>query len=332
MTIVPDIELDRKRETSWRLWLLGGAGVAALLLLPMAVYPLLLMKIMCFALFAAAFNLLFGFTGLLSFGHAAFFGVAAYGVAHALKEWGIGPGTGLIFGVALASMLGLAIGALAIRRQGVYFSMITLALSQLVYFIILQAPFARGEDGLQAVPRGQFLGLIALSDPTNLYIFVSLLFVASLAAIWRIVNSPFGRIMHAIKENEARAMSMGYDVSRYKLTMFVLSAAFTGLAGGMKVLVFQFATLNDVTWQASGEPILMTLIGGIGTMAGPVVGAAIVVVAQNYLATSPLPVTLVTGLIFIFCVLLFRRGIVGEFSNSATVRRWAARFNGRTPE
>ncbi len=322
MTSIPHRGLDRPRAgRRWAPWLLVAVGFALLMVLPQLVYPMLLMKIMCFALFAAAFNLLFGFTGLLSFGHAAFFGVAIYGTAYSLKEWGIGPGTALVFGVTLSVLLGLVIGALAIRRQGVYFSMITLALSQLVYFIVLQAPFAQGEDGLQGVPRGVLFGVISLSDATNLYVFISLLFVAGLVFVWRVVNSPFGRIIRAIKENEARALSMGYDVAHYKLTMFVLSAGLSGLAGCMKVLVFQFATLHDVGWQMSGEPILMTLIGGIGTMAGPAVGAVIVVVVQNYLATSPLPVTLVTGLIFIVCVLLFRSGIVGQLNRVPAFRR-----------
>lgn len=322
MTILSHSDIEPMRRGRWTRWaIVGLLCVAALVFLPMVVYPLLLMKIMCFALFAAAFNLLFGFTGLLSFGHAAFFGVAIYGVAYSLKMWGIGPATALVFGVAVAALLGLVIGGLAIRRQGVYFAMITLALSQLVYFIILQAPFAQGEDGLQGVPRGTLFGLVDLSEPTYLYAVIAVLFLGGLAFVWRVVNSPFGRIIRAIKENEARAMSMGYDIARYKLTMFVLSAGLSGLAGGMKVLVFQFATLHDVTWQMSGEPVLMSLIGGIGTLAGPVVGAVVVVVLQNYLATSPLPVTLVTGVIFILCVLLFRRGIVGEIGRIPALRR-----------
>jgi len=308
----------------WRPWGVALGLLVVLMAAPFFVYPLLVMKIMCFALFAAAFNLLFGFTGLLSFGHAAFFGTSAYITAHMIKDWGLGPAAGMTLGVLAATLLGLVIGAIAIRRQGVYFSMITLALSQLVYFVFLQAPFARGEDGIQGVPRGDFLGLIPLSDPGVLYAFVSVIFVAALFAIWRIVNSPFGTILKAIKENENRAMSMGYSVTRYKLAIFLLSASLTGLAGALKVIVFQFVTLTDVIWQTSGEPILMTLIGGIGTMAGPVVGAAIVVVTQNQLATSPLPVTLVTGLIFILCVLLFRRGVVGEILASRAWKRLTA--------
>jgi branched-chain amino acid transport system permease protein len=268
---------------------------------------------LCFALFASAFNLLLGYTGILSFGHAAFFGGAAYITAHTVKEWGVTPEVGLILGVLAAAALGLVIGYLAIRRQGIYSTMITLALSQMFFFFCLQAAFTHGEDGLQGVPRGYLFGFIDLNNQMNMYYFVLAVFVLGVFAIWRITNSPFGMILKSVRENESRAISLGYSVNQYKLAAFVMSAGLAGLAGGMKALVFQFATLTDVGWQMSGEVILMTLLGGIGTLIGPIVGAAFVVALQNYLATSDFPVTIVTGLIFMACVILFRKGIVGEF-------------------
>lgn len=298
----------------------GALVIGALILAPYFVYPVFLMKVLCFALFAAAFNLLVGYVGLLSFGHAAFFGGAAYFTAHAVKEWGWTPEFGILLGVAGAAGLGLIIGFLAIRRQGIYFSMITLALSQMFFFICLQAPFTRGEDGIQGVPRGNLFGLISLNDPQAMYFTVLAITAFGLFTVWRIVHSPFGNILKAIRENEPRAVSLGYRVERYKLAAFVMSAALAGLAGGTKALVFQLATLTDVQWQMSGEVILMTLLGGIGTMLGPVVGAALVVALQNYLATSAFPVTVITGAIFVICVLVFRRGIVGEIEHA-----WARR-------
>ena len=288
-------------------------AVIALAAAPFVVYPIFLMKMLCFALFASAFNLLLGYTGILSFGHAAFFGGAAYITAHTVKEWGVTPEVGLIFGILAAAALGLVIGYLAIRRQGIYSTMITLALSQMFFFFCLQASFTHGEDGLQGVPRGLLFGFIDLNNPMNMYYFVLALFVLGVFAIWRIINSPFGMILKSVRENENRAISLGYSVNRYKLAAFVMSAALAGLAGGLKALVFQFATLTDVGWQMSGEVILMTLLGGIGTLIGPIVGAAFVVALQNYLATSDFPVTIVTGIIFMACVILFRKGIVGEF-------------------
>lgn len=285
----------------------------ALVIAPQFLYPIFLMKLLCFALFAAAFNLLLGYTGLLSFGHATFFGGAAYFTAHAVKVWGWSPEAGILLGVLGAAALGLVMGAIAIRRQGIYFAMITLALSQMFYFFCLQARFTHGEDGIQSVPRGRLFGIVNLNDTMNMYFFVLAVFVIGLLIIWRFVNSPFGMILKSIRENEQRAISLGYSVSRYKLGAFVMSAALTGLAGGVKALVFQFATLTDVTWQMSGEVILMTLLGGIGTLAGPVFGAGLVVTLQNYLATSDFPVTIITGVVFMVCVLLFRRGLVGEF-------------------
>lgn len=295
--------------------LLVLAFVAALLVLPFWVYPVFLMKFLCFALFAAAFNLLLGYTGLLSFGHAAFFGGAAYATAHGLKVWQLTPELALLAGVGIAAGLGLVIGALAIRRQGIYFAMITLAMAQMVYFFSLQAPFTHGEDGIQGFSRGRLFGLIDLGDMMTMYFFLVVIFLASLFAIWRIVHSPFGMILRAIRENEARAISLGYSVQRYKLAAFVMSAGFAGLAGGLKALVFQFATLADVSWQMSGEVILMVLLGGIGTMAGPIVGAGLLVGLQNVFATSGFPVTIILGGTFMVCVLLFRRGIVGEIRN-----------------
>ena len=289
------------------------AMLGFLLLVPMFLYPIFLMKILCFALFAAGFNLLLGYTGLLSFGHAAFFGGGAYFTAHAVKVWGLSPELGILVGVAGAAGLGLIMGLIAIRRQGIYFAMITLALSQMFFFFCLQAAFTNGEDGIQSVPRGTFLGVLDLSNQINMYYFVLGVFLAGMLAIWRIINSPFGMILKSIRENEARATSLGYTVARYKLAAFVMSAAIAGLAGSVKSLVFQFATLTDVGWQMSGEVILMTLLGGIGTLIGPVIGAGLVVTLQNYLATSPLPVTVITGVVFMVCVLLFRRGLVGEF-------------------
>ena len=297
-------------------------GLLGLLAAPhLGLYPVFLMKLLCFALFACAFNLLLGYTGLLSFGHAAFFGGAAYFTGHAAKVWGFSPELAVLVGVAGAALLGLAVGFLAIRCQGIYFAMITLALAQMFYFICLRAPFTKGEDGLQGVPRGKLFGLIDLSHSLTMYYVVLAAFLIGVAIIWRFVNSPFGMILKAIRENEPRAISLGYNVQGYKLGAFVMSAALTGLAGGLKALVFQFATLTDVTWQMSGEVILMTLLGGIGTMVGPIIGAGLVVTLQNYLATSQFPATIVTGIVFMVCVLLFRRGVVGEFYASRLGRR-----------
>jgi branched-chain amino acid transport system permease protein len=289
-----------------------AVGVLALVVLPFLVYPVFAMKVLCFALFAAAFNLLIGYVGLLSFGHAAFFGGAAYVTAYAVKVWGLTPEIGIVLGVAFAAVLGALVGFLAIRRQGIYFSMITLALAQMFFFLCLQVPYTGGEDGIQGVPRGFLFGVIDLSDPLPMYYTTLGVFLFGVFAIYRIVHSPFGNILKAIRENENRAISLGYRVERYKLAAFVMSAALAGLAGGVKAIVFQLATLTDVGWQMSGEVILMTLLGGIGTMVGPMIGAALVVTLQNYLASSAFPVTVLIGAIFVICVLLFRKGIVGE--------------------
>ena len=294
-----------------------ASAVAVLLLIaaPFAVYPVLVMKILCFGLFAAAFNLLIGFVGLLSFGHAAFFGGAAYVTAHAVKVWGLTPELGILAGTLAAAAMGLVVGFLAIRRQGIYFAMVTLALSQMIFFFLLRAPFTGGENGLQGVPRGHLFGLLDLDDPYAMYYTVLVIFLLGFLAIRRIVHSPFGNILKAIRENEPRAVSLGYRVERYKLAAFVISAALAGLAGATKALVFQLASLTDVQWQMSGEVILMTLLGGIGTLVGPVVGAALVVGLENYLAGWAFPVTVLIGIIFVVCVLLFRRGVVGEIEH-----------------
>ena len=317
---------ETQHRTSNRVQLaLVGILLIGLVIAPFTLYPVFLMKVLCFALFASAFNLLLGFTGLLSFGHAAFFGGAAYFTAYAVKEWNFPPEAGILLGVFGASLMGLVIGFFAIRRQGIYFAMITLALSQMFFFFCLQAEFTRGEDGLQGVPRGHLLGFIDLSDPLNMYFFVLVVFIAGVFAVWRIVNSPFGMILRSIRENEDRAISLGYSVNLYKLAAFVMSAGLAGLAGGLKALVFQFATLTDVAWQMSGEVILMTLLGGIGTIFGPIFGGAFIVTVQNYLSTTGFPVTVLTGLIFIVCVLLFRRGVVGEFNASRLAKKLGLR-------
>jgi branched-chain amino acid transport system permease protein len=279
---------------------------------PFVLYPITLMNVLCFALFASAFNLLIGFVGLLSFGHAAFFGAAAYVTAHAAKVWGLPTELAILAGMLAAAGLGLIVGFLAIRRQGIYFSMITLALAQMFFFLCLQAPFTHGEDGIQGVPRGTFLGLVNLENNTSLYFLVLAIVAIGHFIIWRIVHSPFGNILKAIRDNEPRAISLGYNADSYKLRAFVLSAALAGLAGGTNAIVFQLATLTGVQWQSSGEVILMTLLGGIGTLTGPPIGAAVVISLQTYLAGVDFPVTVLIGLIFVGCVLMFRRGIAGE--------------------
>lgn len=294
--------------------LLYAILLALLLLVPFQefVYIVFVMKVLCFALFACAFNLLLGYTGLLSFGHAAFFGGAAYITAHVCKEWGWTPELGVLAGMVYAGITGFIVGSLAIRRQGIYFAMITLALSQLVFFLALQLPFTRGEDGIQGVPRGHFLGLIDLSGDISLYYFVLAIFVFGFAVILRTIHSPFGQVLKSIRENEPRAVSLGYDVKKFKLVAFVISASLAGMAGATKSLVFQLATLTDVHWHMSGEVVLMTILGGIGTIFGPIVGAAVVVSLQNYLAEIGSFSTIVLGAIFVICVLAFRRGVVGE--------------------
>lgn len=300
---------------------IAAAVAVALVAAPFGFYPVLLMKVMCFALFACAFNLLPGYAGLLSFGHAMFFGGASYICAYGVKEMGLPPEVGILAGTAFAALLGLVAGALAIRREGIYFAMVTLALAQMFYFFCLQAPFTNGEDGIQGVPRGHFLGLVDLSDDVSLYYVVAVIFVAGVALIHRIVHSPFGQVLRAIRENEPRAISLGYSVDRYKLLAFVLSATLAGLAGSTKVLVFQLASLTDVYWTMSGEVVLMTIVGGMGTILGPAVGAAIIVMMQNYLASFGEWVLVIQGCIFVLVVSVFRRGIVGEIKAAAERRR-----------
>ena len=297
----------RSLET-WGWVALFVLGVAA----PFLVYPVFAMNVLCLALFASAFNLLLGYTGLLSFGHAAFLGSAAYVTGLAAKTWGLPPELSVLAGTAVATALGAAIGSLAIRRSGIYFAMITLGFAQLVYFLIVQMAWTGGEDGLQGIPRGKALGLIPLDGPYTMYYFVFGAFLAGFLLIWRTIHSPFGHVLRAVRENEPRALSLGYDVDRYKLVAFVLSAGLAGLAGSLKALVLQFASLSDVHWHRSGEVVLMTLLGGMGTAVGPSVGALLVVALENYLADVGDWVTIITGAVFVVCVLAFRRGIVGE--------------------
>jgi branched-chain amino acid transport system permease protein len=302
--------------------LLALALVAPLL----GLYPVFVMKLLCFAIFACAFNLLLGFTGLLSFGHAAFFGSAAYITGWLIKSQHFTPELGIVAGAVGAGVIGLLIGVVAIRRQGIYFAMITMALAQLVYFFCLQAPFTGGEDGLQGVPRGALFGLVSLESDTAMYYLVVAVFVACFLAISRIVTSPFGQVLKMIRENEPRAISLGYQVDRYKLLAFVLSAALAGLAGSLKTLIMGFATLSDVHWSMSGEVILMTLLGGVGTFFGPVFGAGIVISLQDLLADKVGSwVTVIIGVIFVLCVLAFRKGVVGELQAWLERRRKRAR-------
>jgi branched-chain amino acid transport system permease protein len=290
-----------------------GVLLAALLLAPLVAYPVLIMKVLCFALFACAFNLLLGYTGLLSFGHAAFLGTAAYVAGHALKVWELPAPVGLLLGTLAAGALGWLFGSLAIRRQGIYFAMITLALAQMMYFVFIQAPFTGGEDGLQGIPRGSLFGLVDLADDMNLYYFVLAVCLFGFWLIHRTIHSPFGQVLKAIRENEPRAISLGYDVAKYKLLAFVISAALAGLAGATKALVFTFASLTDAHWHMSGEVVLMTLVGGLGTVFGPVVGAGVIVTLEDQLADKVGSlVSVIMGCIFVVCVLAFRRGIVGE--------------------
>jgi branched-chain amino acid transport system permease protein len=287
---------------------------------PFFLYPVFLMKVLCFALFACAFNLLIGYVGLLSFGHAAYFGMGAYITGYAAKAWGLPPELAIPLGGLVGAALGLPFGWLAIRRAGIYFAMITLALAQMVYFFSLQAPFTGGEDGIQAIPRGTLFGMLDLTPDLSTYWVVAVVFLGGFLLIHRIVHSPFGQILKAIRDNEPRATSLGYRVEDYKLMAFVLSAALAGLAGGTKALVFNIATLTDVHWTMSGEVVLMSLVGGLGTVFGPVVGAAVIITMQNYLAEFGAWVLVIQGAIFIACVLAFRRGVVGEIGNALKVK------------
>src|SRR3954463_12575254 len=305
-------------STAVWLWTAGLIGLAVVA--PFFLYPVFLMKALCMALFACAFNLLLGYVGLLSFGHAAFFGGASYITAHAVKVWGLPTELGILTGVAAAAALGLVFGYLAMRRQGIYFAMVTLAFAQMVFFFCLQAKFTGGEDGIQAVPRGYLLGIVDLNQPLVMYYFVLAVFLFGFGLIVRTIYSPFGQVMKAIRENEPRAVSLGYRAEHYKLLAFILSAALAGLAGSTKALVFQFASLTDVNWTMSGEVVLMSLIGGVGPILGPVIGAFFLTTMENYLAQAGSWVTIIEGIIFVICVLTFREGIVGVIAPYVTAR------------
>jgi branched-chain amino acid transport system permease protein len=307
---------ERNRKANW----IAFVGLVVLIAIaPFVAYPFFVMQALCLALFACAFNLLIGYVNLLSLGHAMFLGLASYVCAHAAKVWGLEPVSAIVVGVAASTILGLIVGALAIRSSGIYFAMITVAFSQMVFFFCVEAPFTHGEDGIQAVPQGRALGLFDLSNPWILYVFVAAVFLFGFLAIERIVESPFGEILKAIRENEPRVISLGYRAALYKLAAFTLSAAFAGLAGATKALVAQNASLSDVAFAMSGEVVLMTLVGGMATFYGPVVGAVIVVSMQNYLAQFGEWVTVIQGVVFVACVLAFRRGIVGELAARARV-------------
>jgi branched-chain amino acid transport system permease protein len=316
-----DLKLPQRRSDSDRSLIIAFVAMAALLCIgPYVVYPVFLMKALCFALFACAFNLLIGYVGLLSFGHALFFGWASYVSAHAATVWALPPELAVLVGTATAAALGIIAGWVAIRRQGIYFAMITLALAQMMYFFALRAKFTGGEDGIQAVPRGRLFGTFDLTDEKTMYFFVLAVVLAGFLSIFRIINSPFGEVLKAIRENEQRATSLGYKTDRYKFVAFVLSATLAGLAGALKALVFQLASLTDVHWTMSGDVVLMTLLGGLGTVFGPVVGAFLIVGMQNYLATFGQWVLVIQGAIFVVCVLVFRRGIIGELAKVLRVR------------
>jgi len=320
-TAVPDLSSDLSRYSKWALY----AGFAILLAAPfIGLYPVFMMTALCFAIFACAFNLLLGFTGLLSFGHAAYLGAAAYATGWLVKEAHLSPELGVLAGTLIAGLCGLVIGLIAIRRQGIYFAMVTLAMAQMIYFVFLQAPFTGGEDGLQGVPRGKLFGLLPLADDRVLYYVVLAVFVAVFLFIIRIVHSPYGQVLKAIRENEPRAISLGYDVDRYKLLAFVLSTMLAGLAGSLKTVVVGFATLSDAHWSLSGEVVLMTLLGGMGTFAGPVIGAFTIIGLQNFLADQVGSwINVIIGAIFVVCVVAFRRGFVGE------LRAWQLRRKSR---
>ena len=314
------VSLERGKTAPVAVWLWTAGLIALAAAAPFLLYPVFLMKALCMALFACAFNLLLGYVGLLSFGHAAFFGTASYITAYTAKVWGLPPELAILAGVAVAAALGFVFGYLAIRRQGIYFAMVTLAFAQMVFFFCLQAKFTGGEDGIQAVPRGYLFGIIDLNHPLVMYYFVLAVFLFGFGVIVRAIYSPFGQVLKAIRENEPRAISLGYRTEQYKLLAFILSAALAGLAGSTKALVFQFASLTDVDWTMSGEVVLMTLVGGIGTILGPVVGAFLLTTMENYLAQAGSWVTTIEGGIFVVCVLTFREGIVGVIAPYAMGR------------
>jgi branched-chain amino acid transport system permease protein len=309
-----------RRETMWSFAAAFAVMLAFFALAPFVLYPVFLMEVLCFALFACAFNLLTGYVGLVSFGHALYFGWASYFAAHAAKSWGWQPEFAVLLGTGVAAGLGVIAGLVAIRRQGIYFAMITLALAQMMYLVALRVKMTGGEDGIQAVPRGHLFGLFNLGNDRTMYVFILVVVVAAFLLIYRIVNSPFGEVLKAIRENEQRAISLGYKTDRYKLVAFVLSAALAGLAGSLKALVFQLASLTDVHWNMSGEVVLMTLVGGLGTIFGPVTGAFLIVAMENYFSAFGQWVLVIQGAIFVVCVLLFRRGIVGELANVLRIK------------
>jgi len=312
--------LQSRRASEWSFGIAFVVMATLLAVAPFVAYPVFVMQGLCFALFACAFNLLIGYAGLVSFGHALYFGWASYMSAYAAKVWALPPELAVLTGTATAAILGVIAGGLAIRRQGIYFAMITLALAQMMYFFALRAKFTGGEDGIQAVPRGRLFGYFDLAHDGTMYVFVVVVVLAAFLLIYRIINSPFGEVLKAIRENEQRAVSLGYKTERYKLVAFVLSATLAGLAGSLKALVFQLASLSDVHWTMSGDVVLMTLLGGLGTVFGPVVGAFCVIAMQNYLAPFGQWVLVIQGAIFVICVLVFRRGIVGEAANALRVR------------
>jgi branched-chain amino acid transport system permease protein len=309
-----------RRETEWSVAVAGAALVVFLSAAPFVLYPVFVMKALCFALFACAFNLLIGYVGLVSFGHALYFGWASYLAAYSAKVWGLPPELAILCGTATGLVLGLIAGIVAIRRQGIYFAMITLALAQMMYLVALRAPMTGGEDGIQGVPRGWLFGAFDLNNETTMYAFVAVVVLAAFFLIYRIINSPFGEVLKAIRENEQRAISLGYKTDDYKLVAFVLSATLAGLAGSLKALVFQLASLTDVHWTMSGEVVLMTLVGGLGTIFGPIVGAFLIVALENYLAPFGQWVLVIQGAVFVICVLSFRRGIVGELAARLRMR------------
>jgi branched-chain amino acid transport system permease protein len=318
MTATPTQWLRREADTS--IVVASAVMIVFLLVAPFVLYPVFLEKALCFALFACAFNLLIGYAGLVSFGHALYFGWAGYLSAYAAKSWGFDPEFAVLTGTVTAAVLGIVAGAVAIRRQGIYFAMITLALAQMMYLVALRVKLTGGEDGIQAVPRGHLFGVFDLSNEMTMYGFVLVVVLAAFFLTYRIINSPFGEVLKAIRENELRAISLGYRTDRYKLVAFALSATLAGLAGAMKALVFQLASLTDVHWTMSGEVVLMTLVGGMGTIFGPVVGAFLIIALENYLAPLGQWVLVIQGAIFVACVLAFRRGIVGELANRLRVK------------
>jgi branched-chain amino acid transport system permease protein len=312
--------VEARRESGSTFIIAFAVMVAIFATAPFVLYPVFLMEVLCFALFACAFNLLIGYVGMVSFGHALYFGWASYFSAYAAKSWGFTPELAVLTGTAVAAGLGIVAGAVAIRRQGIYFAMITLALAQMMYFVAVRVKMTGGEDGIQAVPRGYLFGVFDLSHELTMYAFVLIVVLAAFLFIYRIVNSPFGEVLKAIRENEQRAISLGYKTDRYKLAAFALSATLAGLAGALKAIVFQLASLTDVHWNMSGEVVLMTLVGGLGTIFGPVVGAFFIVALENYLAPFGQWVLVIQGMIFVVCVLLFRRGFVGEFGSALGIR------------